>query len=42
MYINDQLFIAQNKPIVDYVLFNPDKKFDTETGDFSLAIAGGI
>lgn len=42
MYINDQLFIAQNKPIVDYVLFDPNKKFNTESGDFSLAIAGGI
>lgn len=41
MYINDQLFIAANKPIVDYVLFSEDKKFNTQKGNFSLAIAGG-
>lgn len=41
MYINDQLFIAANKPIVDYVLFSDSKKFSTQKGNFSLAIAGG-
>ena len=41
MYINDQLFIAANKPIVDYVLFSDSKKFNTQKAQFSLAIAGG-
>ena len=41
MYINDQLFLSTNKPIIDYLLFSKDLKFSTEKGSFSLAIAGG-
>lgn len=41
MYINDNLFLSQNRPIVYYTLFDTDLKFNTRNGDFSLAIAGG-
>lgn len=41
MYINDQLFLSTNKPIIDYLLFSKDLMFNTEKGNFSLAIAGG-
>lgn len=41
LYINDQVFLTQNNPMVDYILLSSKAKFATKQGDFTLAIAGG-
>lgn len=39
MLINDNIFLCQNNPVVDFKMISPNKSFDP-VGDYVLAIAG--